>query len=134
MAKELSIGEVARITGVKVPTIRYYENIGIIGKPARTGGGQRRYDERALDRLSFVAHAREMGFALKAIRSLLDLAEHPANPCDGAHRIARERLAEIETRIARLQKLRGELVAMLGGHKSGKIGDCRIIEVLSDHG
>ena len=86
MTREFSIGDIARMTGVKVPTIRYYENIGIMLAPPRTEGGQRRYDEAALERLGFIAHAREMGFRLDAIRSLLDLAEHPSDPCENASR------------------------------------------------
>jgi DNA-binding transcriptional MerR regulator len=67
--KEFSIGELARATGVKVPTIRYYEDIGLMLEAPRTGGGQRRYSARARDRLGFIAHARDMGFPLEAIRS-----------------------------------------------------------------
>jgi DNA-binding transcriptional MerR regulator len=134
MGKEFSIGDIARQTGVKVPTIRYYENIGIMLAPPRTEGGQRRYDETALDRLAFIAHAREMGFPLDAIRSLIELAEHPSDPCENADRIARQQLADVEKRIERLERLRRELTAMLDGHKSGVAADCRIIEVLSDHG
>ena len=132
--KEFSIGELAGATGVKVPTIRYYEDIGLMPEPPRTGGGQRRYSARARDRLGFIAHAREMGFSLEAIRSLIDLAEHPEKPCDGADRIAAERLADVERRIARLTRLKHELERMLEGHRSGMAADCRIIEVLSDHG
>ena len=86
--KEFSIGELARVTGVKVPTIRYYEDIGLMAEAPRTEGGQRRYSARARDRLGFIAHARDMGFPLEAIRSLIDLSEHPEKPCEGADRIA----------------------------------------------
>jgi DNA-binding transcriptional MerR regulator len=132
--REYSIGELAGMTGVKVPTIRYYEDIGLMPEPPRTGGGQRRYSAQSRDRLGFIAHAREMGFSLDAIRSLIDLAEHPDKPCDGADRIATERLADVERRIARLTRLKSELERMLDGHRSGVAADCRIIEVLSDHG
>lgn len=132
--REYSIGELSRATGVKVPTIRYYEDIGLMAAPARTEGGQRRYSARARDRLGFIAHARGMGFALEAIRSLIDLSDHPERPCADADRIAAARLAEVEARIARLTRLKGELERMLDGHRSGKVADCRIIEVLGDHG
>lgn len=131
--REYSIGELSTYTGVKVPTIRYYEDIGLMPDPPRTGGGQRRYSARARDRLGFIAHGREMGFSLDAIRSLIDLAEHPDKPCDGADRIAAERLDDVNRRIERLMRLKGELERMLAGHHSGAAGDCRIIEVLSDH-
>jgi DNA-binding transcriptional MerR regulator len=132
--REYSIGELSRATGVKVPTIRYYEDIGLMVAPPRTEGGQRRYSAKARDRLGFIAHARGMGFSLEAIRSLIELSEHPERPCADVDRIAAARLAEVEARIERLTRLKGELERMLDGHRSGTIADCRIIEVLGDHG
>jgi DNA-binding transcriptional MerR regulator len=131
--KEFSIGELSRVTGVKVPTIRYYEDIGLMDAAPRSEGGQRRYESRARDRLGFIAHAREMGFSLEAIRSLIDLSEHPEKPCDGADRIAMKRLEDVNRRIERLTRLKHELERMLAGHCSGAAADCRIIEVLGDH-
>jgi len=131
--KEFSIGELARVTGVKVPTIRYYEDIGLMAEAPRTGGGQRRYSSGARDRLGFIAHARDMGFPLEAIRSLIDLSEHPEKPCEGADRIAMQRLDDVNRRIERLTRLKHELERMLAGHCSGAAADCRIIEVLGDH-
>jgi DNA-binding transcriptional MerR regulator len=75
-----------------------------------------------------------MGFSLEAIRSLIELSEHPERPCADVDRIAAARLAEVEARIERLTRLKGELERMLDGHRSGTIADCRIIEVLGDHG
>lgn len=132
--REYSIGELSTETGVKVPTIRYYEDIGLMPAPPRTGGGQRRYAPPARARLGFIAHARDMGFSLDAIRSLIELSEHPERPCRDADRIAAERLSDVERRIARLMGLKAELQRMLDGHASGTVSDCRIIEVLSDHG
>lgn len=131
--KEFSIGELARVTGVKVPTIRYYEDIGLMAEAPRTEGGQRRYSPVARDRLGFIAHARDMGFPIEAIRSLIDLSEHPEKPCDGADRIAVQRLDDVNRRIDRLTRLKHELERMLAGHCSGAAADCRIIEVLGDH-
>ena len=73
----LTIGTLGRKTGTKVQTIRYYEQIGLIPEPGRTEGGQRRYGDAALDRLSFIRHARELGFPLQAIRDLLSLTDNP---------------------------------------------------------
>jgi DNA-binding transcriptional MerR regulator len=134
VAREISIGELSRQTGVKVPTIRYYEDIGLLDRPDRTVGGQRRYDAKAMDRLNFIAHGRQMGFSPDAIRSLIDLAAHPEQPCHDVDAIAAARLAEVEQRIARLERLRAELRRMLEGHRAGSVAECRIIEVLSDHG
>lgn len=131
--REYSIGELSRATGVKVPTIRYYEDIGLMAEVPRSEGGQRRYCARARDRLGLIAHARGMGFSLEAIRSLIDLSQHPEKPCAGADRIAEARLSEVNARIERLSRLKHELERMLDGHRSGKIADCRIIDVLGDH-
>lgn len=133
MAAEFSIGQLSRLTGVKVPTIRYYEDVGLLEPPDRSAGGQRRYGGTALERLNFIAHCRQMGFSPDAIRSLIDLAAHPERPCRDVDMIAAARLAEVEQRIARLERLKSELRRMLEGHSAGTVADCRIIEVLSDH-
>jgi DNA-binding transcriptional MerR regulator len=133
MLKEFSIGDLAKLTGVKVPTIRYYEEIGLMTAPPRSEGGQRRYGETARDRLGFIAHARDMGFSIEAIRGLLDLSEHPEKPCSRADAIARDRLDDVRRRIEKLRRLEAELERMLSDHRGGTAGECRIIEVLSDH-
>ena len=67
----LTIGKVAAQTGVKVPTIRYYEEIGLLPEPVRSRGNQRIYEVSSIKRLSFIAHARELGFGLDQIKELL---------------------------------------------------------------
>lgn len=129
----LTIGMLSRETGTKVPTIRYYEQIGLMPEPSRTEGGQRRYGEADLDRLSFVRHARQLGFPLDAIRELLDLADNPERECDEVDVIAQRQLRQVEQRIARLEALRGELRRMLRQCTGGKRSDCRVLEVLRDH-
>lgn len=129
----LSIGALARRTGTKVQTIRYYEQIGLMPEPGRTEGGQRRYDAAALDRLAFIRHARELGFGLDAIRELIDLADRPDRPCADVDAIARRHLAEVERRLARLEALRRELGRMLSECGEGRVSDCRVLEVLRDH-
>jgi DNA-binding transcriptional MerR regulator len=88
----LTIGRVAQATGSKVQTIRYYEQIGLLPAPERSRGNQRLYDDRAVERLAFIRHARGLGFSLDAIRDLLDLADRPDRPCDEADAIARAQL------------------------------------------
>lgn len=129
----LSIGTLAKRTGTKVQTIRYYEQIGLLPEPERSTGGQRRYGMAALDRLSFVRHARQLGFPLAAIRELLDLSDDPQRPCDKADHIARRQLQEVERKIARLDALRDELSRMIRQCSGGTASDCRVIEVLRDH-
>lgn len=129
----LSIGRLSRETGVKVPTIRYYEQIGLLAPARRSAGNQRLYDRAAVGRLAFIAHARELGFPLDAVRDLLSLADRPDAPCDAADAIAREQLAAVERRIGRLTALKGELERMIGDCAGGSIAECRVIEVLGDH-
>lgn len=130
---EFAIGRLARETGCKVQTIRYYEDIGIMPAPARTAGNQRRYGPRHVDRLAFIRHGRQLGFPLDAIRQLLRLADAPDQPCEDADRIAQIQLREVESRIARLQTLKDELHRMVEQCKGGRVETCRVIEVLSDH-
>ncbi|HVX82342.1 MAG TPA: helix-turn-helix domain-containing protein [Devosiaceae bacterium] len=132
--RDYAIGELSALSGVKVPTIRYYEEIGILPPPPRTDGNQRRYGEAALDRLRFIAHARSMGFPMESIRSMLRLARHPDEPCEDLDAIVADRLMEVEERISRLNGLRAELIGMLESHQHGRVADCRIVEVLSDGG
>ena len=128
----LTIGKLSRATGVKVPTIRYYEQIGLMPAPTRSAGNQRHYDRTAQDRLGFIRHARDLGFPLEAIRELLGLSDDPQGACAVADDIARRQLAAVEARIARLTLLRDEFKRMLA-HPSGSAADCRVIQVLGDH-
>lgn|SRR6056297_1707824 len=129
----LTIGSLARKTGTKVQTIRYYEQIGLMPEPGRTEGGQRRYGDADLDRLAFIRHARQLGFSLEAIRELLDLSDHPGRPCLEADAIARRQLKQVEQRLARLEALRIELQRMVHECSGGQTADCRVLEVLRDH-
>jgi DNA-binding transcriptional MerR regulator len=117
---------------VKVPTIRYYEQIGLLPPPPRTEGQQRRYDKNAAARLGFIKHARELGFNVEAIRALLSLQDNPDQSCGVADRIAKARLAEVEERIASLNALRAELQRMVEECASGRVAECRVIETLAD--
>ncbi len=133
MAEDYAIGQLAVRTGCKVQTIRYYEQIGLMPKPARSGGNQRRYGSRHLERLAFVRHSRELGFPLEAIRELLGLVDDPKRSCTAADGIARRQLEQVESRITRLGALKSELERMIVQCRGGKIADCRVIEVLADH-
>ena len=128
-----TIGHVARATGSKVQTIRYYEQIGLMPRPDRSDGNQRQFTQADIDRLRFIRHARDLGFSIEAIRELLAMADRPDMPCDDVDAIAARHLEEVEARIARLQSLRSELERMLRQCAHGAIADCRVIEVLGDH-
>lgn len=128
-----TIGEVARLTGLKVPTIRFYEAEGLVPAPPRTESGRRLYAEAAVRRLAFIRHARALGFELDDIRSLLDLTDSPDRPCADADQIARRHLAAVEVRIAQLEQLRTELSRIARACAGGRpVAKCRVIEALSD--
>ncbi len=129
----LSIGELARRTGCNIQTIRYYEQIGLVAAPPRTEGGQRRYGAGAVQRLGFIRHARDLGFDIAAIRSLIALAGEPDRPCEDADRIARAQLESVKLKIAGLKLLQKELERMLHNCAHGTISDCRVVETLGDH-
>jgi DNA-binding transcriptional MerR regulator len=131
---EFSIGELSRRTHVKVPTIRYYEQIGLLPSPPRTEGRQRRYGKATLERLAFIRHSRELGFDLDAVRALLSLQDNPDQSCAAADTIAKAHLAEVEARIARLTALREELRRMIEECACGRVAECRVIETLADSG
>lgn len=128
-----TIGQLSRATGVKVPTIRYYEQIGLLPEPERSEGNRRLYGQATRDRLAFIRHARDLGFPQDSIRELLKLSDHPARSCEAADEIARRQLIEVNARISRLNALRGELERMLAQCSCGTIADCRVIEVLGNH-
>ena len=133
MTTGVSIGEASKASGIKVPTIRYYEQIGLLPSPPRTVGNRRLYDAGDLRRLRFIRHARELGFEIDPIRELLALAGEPDLPCESADRIATAHLADIDHKIARLTALRTE-VARMTYCSNQSVADCRVIEVLGDHG
>lgn len=129
----LSIGDLSRRTGVKIPTIRYYEQMGLIQAPERSEGNQRRYTANELQRLSFIKHARDLGLNIDAIRDLTELSTDPDKPCADAHAIAGDHLSRIQEKIMRLQRLEKELRRIVGRCDAGRIGNCRVIEALCDH-
>ncbi|WP_102960630.1 MerR family transcriptional regulator [Mangrovicella endophytica] len=130
--QDVPIGEAARHSGVKVPTIRYYETIGLLPAPARTESQRRLYSEADLKRLAFIRHARELGFEVDAIRTLLSLQDNPGQSCAAADAIAKAHLHEVERRIAKLKALQAELTRMVEHCATGRVADCQVIETLAN--
>ena len=129
-----SIGELSKRTKVKVPTIRYYEEMGLLAAPERTEGNQRRYDAAGLERLSFVRHARDLGFSIEAISSLIELQEHPDRSCHAATEIVASQLADVRAKLRKLSALKKELARMAKGCDEDRVSeDCYVLASLSDH-
>lgn len=129
----MKIGELAKATGSNSETIRYYEKIGLLPRPSRTDSNYRDYGPTDAERLAFIRHARGLGFELTAVRSLIDLAEQPDRDCAEVDMIASRHLLDVETKLARLGKLRDELGRMVKACRGGRVGSCRIIGALADH-
>ena len=126
-----SIGELAKRTGTKVETIRFYERCGLLPAPARTAGNYRAYDAGHLNRLSFIRRARDLGFSLDQVRALLTLADDRSQPCAAVDAIANEHRAEVERKIRDLQAMKAELDRIIDECGCGTVAECRIIETLS---
>ncbi|WP_375600323.1 helix-turn-helix domain-containing protein [Devosia sp. Naph2] len=127
----MQIGDLGRRTGVNIETIRYYERVGVLPRPERLDNGRRVYTDADVQRLEFIRHARELGFDLQSVQTLLALQEQPGASCADASRIAEGQLEEVEIRIARLQSLRTELSRMVTECRKGVVAECRVIEALS---
>lgn len=130
-----SIGELSRRTNVKVPTIRYYEETGLLNAPERTEGNQRRYDAAGVERLSFIKHARDLGFSIEAIAGLIELQDHHDRSCQAANDIAISQLSEVQAKIKQLRTLEKELLRISKGcDGDGVTGNCYVLASLADHG
>lgn len=131
--KPLTIGEVARSTGVGVETVRFYEKQGLIPKPARRPSGYRQYDVDAVRRIRFILAAKAVGFTLKEIRELLSLRVSGRRSCADVKARALAKLAAVDDKLAELQRVR-EALAHLADTCTG-IGPtsaCPLLDAL-DH-
>lgn len=131
--RQMTIGQLSRAGGVKVTTIRYYESIGLMGEPDRSESGQRLYGDDAVHRLSFIRHARDLGFPMDAVRELMKLQTEPGSDCSVVDVIAREHLNDVRKRLSQLEALEGELKRMISSCEGGEVGECRVMAALNDH-
>ncbi len=131
-AAAFSIGDLAGQTGTKVETIRYYEKAKLMPEASRTAGNHRAYTQAHIDRLAFIRHSRKLGFPLKSVRTLLTVSDDPDRSCSDVDTIARQHLAAVRSRIARLKALEAELSRMVAECGCGRVAECRVIEVLAD--
>ena len=132
-SSELSIGDLAKATGTKVVTIRFYEKIGLMPAPRRTDGNYRTYEAGHMDRLRFIRRCRDLGFTLDQVREMLSLSAREDQECAVVDRIAAEHLTTVERKIGDLTRLAGELKRISNSCQGGgTIAECRIIEALSD--
>lgn len=122
MSAFLTIGEVARRTGVSASAIRYYEGAGLLEEPERAGN-KRRYDEEVLRRLALIGGAKHAGFTISEIRTLLHGFPEGANAAERWRVLASEKLAEVDEAIVRLRQAR-ELLEKALHCKCASLEDC----------
>lgn len=127
----MNIGELARAAGTNAETIRYYERINLLAAPPRTAGNYRDYSAAHVRRLTFTRRARDLGFSIDQIRTLLHLADEKGQSCEAVDAIARAHLSEVKRKLADLKALRRELESVIGQCRHGTIAECRILEALA---
>ncbi|MFC5499313.1 helix-turn-helix domain-containing protein [Caenimonas terrae] len=130
-----SIGAASRQTGCSVPTIRYYEEVGLLPPAARSEGNQRHYDAAAIRRLSFIRRCRDFGFTLEQVRELAGLVDQPTRDCVEVRDIAQAHLQQVQQKLAELQALEASLSAFVCSCDTACAGgpavDCTILEELA---
>lgn len=109
MGDRLTIGQVARLSGVSRDTIRYYERLGLMPRPARTPGGYRLFPATAVNRLALVRNAQRFGFTLREIAGFLRVRDSGGKPCRDVRTAARRRLDALEQQIAELVAMRDRM-------------------------
>jgi MerR family mercuric resistance operon transcriptional regulator len=125
-----AIGAASKQTGCHIETIRYYERIGLLPPPARSGSGYRRYGLEHLQRLTFVRRARDLGFALDEIRRLLRLADRRERSCAQARDLATAHLRDVQAKLRDLRAMERVLKDMIARCANGTLPDCPLIEAL----
>ncbi len=130
MTSDFTIGRLSSETGVNIETIRYYERIGLMPKPQRSDGGRRLYDLPASRQLGFIRRARELGFSIDEIRTLVALSNGKGR-CADVHTLTVRHLGDVRAKIADLKKLERTLTKTAERCARDASPDCPIIEALS---
>ncbi len=136
MDQALSIGRLAERSGTNPPTIRYYEQIGLLKRPDRREGGHRIYGQPDLRRLKFIRRCRDFGFPIEQVRSLVDLLENESRSCTEARDLARDNLDIVRAKLKGLRALEATLVQLVDDCEAACVGgpgpSCVILEDLAD--
>lgn len=134
-APNLAIGQLSSQTGCSVPTIRYYEKIGLLPSPGRALNGHRYYRENDLKRLTFIRRCRDFGFPIGDVRELVDLFEDGDRACLEVRDMAQARLDDVRAKLEEMRQLETSLASFVfscnAACSGGLTKDCLIIEDLS---
>lgn len=129
--ENMTIGQLARRTELNVESVRYYERRGLIPEPRRSESGYRLYSQEAIARINFIKRAKTLGFSLSEISELLSLRVDPESTCRMVRTRAREKTADIESKIETLQDMKRALVKLTASCRgSGPTSECPILDFL----
>jgi MerR family transcriptional regulator, mercuric resistance operon regulatory protein len=129
-AEHIPIGELSRLSGVNIETIRYYERIKMLPAPRRTASGRRVYTASELRMVAFIRRARELGFSLNEIRALLHLGAPAMASCREVKVIATRHLEDIRTKLLDLKKLERLLAKTVARCSGKKVPNCPVLNIL----
>ncbi len=125
------IGTLASRAALNPPTIRYYEEVGLLRKARRMGSGQRVYDNTDVERLTFIKRCREFGFSIEQVKQLVALTADPSSACMDARTLAAEQLEQVRVQLGELRALEQSLEELVGSFDSRCAGgpgpDCVIL-------
>jgi MerR family mercuric resistance operon transcriptional regulator len=128
----MTIGQLAQRANTDAQTIRYYERLGLMAEPVRTESNYRAYNNDAIERLTFIKRAKEIGFSLNDIKVLLGMADGKIRRCADVQKFAETRLTKIRSQIADLNAMEHTLSDLIGQcARSDKITECPILETLT---
>ena len=133
-ADGMPIGELSRLCGVNIETIRYYEKIKMLPAPLRTEAGHRVYGPKETRILVFIRRGRELGFTLDQIRALLNLSGPGRASCAEVREIAKHHIEDISAKINDLAKLKHLLRKTVAQCSGGKAPDCPVLDILDVQG
>ncbi|GAA2865365.1 hypothetical protein GCM10010472_23390 [Pseudonocardia halophobica] len=123
--RSVRIGQLAARTGVRVRTIRFYEQAGLLPAPERTPGGLREYDEEAVTRLRFTRSAQSLGLSLAQIAEVLRVRDQQGPPCEHVTELIENHIETVEAKIGDLVALRDDLRARVPQGARPDPGRCR---------
>lgn len=127
----MKIGDLARQVGVTVETVRYYENERLLPPPERTASNYRTYGPGHADRVRFIVNCRALDMTLDEIRQLLTFHDHPTDDCAGVNRLLEEHISHVDTKLAELRRLQGQLRKLRRACSSSKTNrSCGILQSL----
>ncbi|MCW6003589.1 MerR family DNA-binding protein [Micromonospora sp. CPCC 205371] len=126
-------GQVADLAGVNIQTLRYYERRGLLPTPSRRASGYRVYGPDAVRTVRFVKRAQQLGFSLAEVESLLELAQGGPSSCEGARRLAVDKISDLDQRITHLHAMRDSLQHLVATcERPRRQRECPLLDTIQD--